>query len=180
MVEARIGLGWVYLEQNQPQLAIDHFNAALASGTQLGQINFGLAQGWHALGRTQEEITAYQRALEAEPRMTAALQNLGNAYMTGEQYEQAAEMYRRAIETEPTNPALHYNLGVAAAHQKLHQEAINAFSEAITLEPANAAAYNGLAIAYYQLNDFEKAYAFALKAKSLGYEVQDVLLQKRN
>lgn len=179
LVGARMGLGAIHLERNEAELAAAMYQTALAWSPNNAQAYFGLAQSYHALGQTDSEIMAYQKAIELEPHMTAALQNLGNAWMAADQAELAATMYRRAIETDPVNPALHYNLGVAMARQELHQDAIAAFSQTISLDPGNGAAYNGLAISYYRLGDLEQSYTCARKAKSLGVEVQNVLLQKR-
>ena len=108
--------------------------------------------------------------------MTSALQNLGNAYMKKEMYEEAIEQYLTAVEIEPANPALHYNLGVAYSNMELHEEAIESYLQTIELEPENGAAYNGAAISYYMLKKYDMARKYVDSAKKLGFKVQKELL----
>jgi Flp pilus assembly protein TadD len=60
---------------------------------------------------------------------------------------------------------------------KRHEQAVLEFSKAIELDADNAAAYNGIAISYYHLGNEALAGAYARKAKTLGYEVQQELLE---
>ncbi|MHC4951794.1 MAG: tetratricopeptide repeat protein, partial [Planctomycetota bacterium] len=71
---------------------------------------------------------------------------------------------------------LHYNLAVTYAKLDRHQEAVDEFSEAIALSPDNAPAHNGIAISYYHLGEKELAGTYARKAKALGFDVQQELL----
>jgi len=89
----------------------------------------------------------------------------------------AIDAYKKAIRINPKNPDLHYNLGIALAKMQHHEQAIAAFLEAIQLDANNAAAYNGLAISYYQSGNKELARIYAQKAKSLGFEISDILLK---
>jgi tetratricopeptide (TPR) repeat protein len=115
--------------------------------------------------------------LTIEPGMTAALQNLGNAYVSKKMYSDAAEIYRRAIAIEPDNSELYYNLGVVYANMELYAEAVNQYLNAVELDVKNAAAHHGLAISYYMLKQPDDARKHVRLAQKLGFKVNEDLLK---
>ncbi len=177
LASVRISLGYLYLDQSRLEQAQEEFSSALQSADTAAQAYFGLAQIYHQKGQAEDEIAAYEQALAIDPSMTAALQNLGNAYSRKGNDMAAIDAYKKAIRINPKNPDLHYNLGIALAKMQHHEQAIAAFLEAIQLDANNAAAYNGLAISYYQSGNKELARIYAQKAKSLGFEISDILLK---
>ncbi len=111
-----------------------------------------------------------------ETGIAAALQNLGNAYVALELYEDAVEQYRRAIQLEPNDSGLHYNLGVAYANLEYYEDAAGEYLAAIELDGRNASAHNAAAISFYMLKDYDSARYHARIAKELGFDVQKELL----
>jgi tetratricopeptide (TPR) repeat protein len=63
--QAHTGLGYVALEKNRPQLAIEHFTAAMRSGNDDALI--GLGDAYRRLGRNREALRAYQNYLSRKP-----------------------------------------------------------------------------------------------------------------
>jgi len=174
---ARVSLGYVYLDQEKLQLAEDAFQRALFYENALPQAYFGLAQIAHLNGQLDEEIRNYEQALSYDPYLVSALQNLGNAYFKNNDLDAAVGACRKALQVQPQNSELHYNLGIIYAASKQHEQAVQEFSKAIELDPDNASAYNGMAISYYRLGNRELAGIYARKAKALGFEVQQGLLE---
>lgn len=174
---ARVSLGYVYLDQNRLGLAQKTFQTALTYEQALPLAYFGLAQIACLNEQLDDEIRNYEQALCYDPYMISALQNLGNAYVKNNDLDAAVQAYQKALQVQPENSDLHYNLGVTLAKMQQHQRAIASFSKAIELDSQNASAYNGMAISYYQLKNKELAGVYAHKAKALGYEVQQELLE---
>lgn len=173
---ARVSLGYIYLDQNRLQMAREAFETAVQSDPALPQAYFGLAQICNRQDRTDDEIYYYETALSYDPHMIEAMQNLGNAFIRQKNYPAAVETFQSAILIYPKNSDLHYNLAVAHAKMEQHERAVVQFSEAITLDAGHAMAYNGIAISHYHLGNKQLAGTYARKAKALGYDVQQELL----
>jgi tetratricopeptide (TPR) repeat protein len=63
--QAHVGLGYVALEKNRPQLAVEHFLPAARAGRADALI--GLGDAYRRLGRTRDALKAYQGYLAKEP-----------------------------------------------------------------------------------------------------------------
>lgn len=175
-VSAHCSLGYLYLEEKRTPAAQAEFAYVIDNLGEDASAYFGLGRVYNEQNETDNAIWAYNKALEMDSKMVPALQNLGNAYLEKQMLTEAVSAYQRAVRIEPGNGALCYNLAVALAKNDQHQEAINQFIAAIDLETMQAASYNGLAISYYRLQEFENAKFYAKKAKALGYNVQQALL----
>ncbi|MCE5186131.1 MAG: tetratricopeptide repeat protein [Planctomycetaceae bacterium] len=174
--QARLALGFLYLDKGRFEPAIDAFQAALAYDRTLAAAWFGLGQAYNAQGQEEEQIQAYEQAIAFDPSMAAAYQNLGNAYLRQERVSEAIALYRRGLAAEPLNTGLRYNLAAALAKTEMHDEALIEYLEIMRQDPRDAKACNGAAISYYFLKQYDSAKLYALKAKELGFDVQQVLL----
>lgn len=175
-VPARIALGYLYLDNNNTEQALAQFQYTVDYIADDAQAYFGMARIYEQYGQPENVIWAYEKTLDIAPNMTAALQNLGNAYLDQNRIDDAISVYQRAVSINSQNGGLHYNLAVALAKDNQHQQAINRFLTAVDLNTMPGAAYNGIAISYYHLKEYENAKFYAQKAKALGYNVQDALL----
>ena len=97
------------------------------------------------LGRLEEAIAHYRRALEIKPDDELAHNILGNALAGRGQFEEAIAHYRRALEIRPNYADAHDNLGNVLASLGRTEEAIAHFEKALEIEPKHAAACNNLA-----------------------------------
>lgn len=92
-------------------------------------------------------VTAYRKALQAEPRNRAAFFNLGNALFKNKEYEEAAGVFREAAELTDDSKwksRLLYNQGVALTWQKSLEESIAAYKQALRLNPSDTLARENL------------------------------------
>jgi len=101
-----------------------------------------------ALGKNEEAILAYQRAVELAPENVSPWNNLGNLHSKLEQFEEAAAAYQKAVEQNPADPLSWAGLG--EAHSKLgrHEEAIFAYRKNLELDPENSHTWIGLGDVY--------------------------------
>ena len=78
--------------------------------------------------------------------------NLGNALLSGGNYEEAIAQYGIAIRLKAYYEDAHNNLGAALLNAGRVEEAITQFREAIKIRPDFASAHNNLAIALRMKN----------------------------
>ncbi|MBT8485497.1 MAG: tetratricopeptide repeat protein [Phycisphaerales bacterium] len=95
------------------------------------------------LGRPEQAIAAFQRAVELRPDFVDALINLGNVLGESNRHSEAIAVLRRALTHEPDAPDIHANLGVALGAVGRPEEAMASLRHALQLEPNHVGAlYN--------------------------------------
>ncbi|RFP57968.1 MAG: tetratricopeptide repeat protein, partial [Limnothrix sp. CACIAM 69d] len=109
------------------------------------------------LGRYEEAITSYQRAIEIDLNDLYSHNELGNAYHDLKRYEEAITSHQRAIQVDPSYIYAHNDLGAAYRDLKRYEEAITAYQRAIKLDPNYASPHNNLGNAYRDLKRYEEA-----------------------
>ncbi len=84
-------------------------------------------------GRVNEAMTFYRMALQANPRLVEAYNNLGNLLEQSGRYAEALENYQLAVYYSPRNALLHKNLGVLYQRLGKVPEAMQAYRQYIDL-----------------------------------------------
>jgi tetratricopeptide (TPR) repeat protein len=111
-----------------------------------GQYNLGNA--YFDLGRTDEAINEYRKAINLNHNYPRAHNNLALAYAEEGQFDKAIQEYKIALKLRPDFATAHNNLGTAYLKQKRLNEAIEEYLLAIGLKPNYANAHYNLGIAY--------------------------------
>lgn len=116
------------------------------------------AKYWYQLGRDyqtkkdySEAITAYEKALELDPKNFEIYNAMGVVYSILGEHELAIQLINEAIRFEPMTSYLHNNLGFAYLSQGHASEAAGAFQRALQLDPENSYARHNLAAAYKKM-----------------------------
>lgn len=99
----------------------------------------------------EDEITAYRRVTEINPRNDRAWDALGNMFLEVGLFEEALSAFERAIALEPNKEAYHYHLGLAYASRNRYTEAIKAIRKVVELNPEHTLAHCTLARYYRQV-----------------------------
>ena len=134
------------------------------SSTLLNLIGASAAQ----LGKLDEAVLAFQKALSIKPNDAQAYYNMGNALKDQEKLEEAIDAYRKALSIKPDYADAYVNMGNVLTDQEKLEDAIEAYNGALSNEPDNAEAYYNIGNA---LKDQEKlgeaieAYDKALSVK---------------
>jgi len=97
------------------------------------------------LGRRDEAIEAYRKALSVNPSLLRAYLNLGQALTRAGQRDEAIDIYHAALQVAPTSAAVYANLGNALFQDDRITEALNAYRSALTRDPNNAIVYYNVA-----------------------------------
>jgi Flp pilus assembly protein TadD len=91
-------------------------------------------------------IEGFEALTAAKPRLAAAHINLGMAYGSAEQWEQAEASMQRALELSPRHPVAHNELGIIQRHQGKFEEARQSYERALDEAPGFHYARRNLAI----------------------------------
>jgi len=103
-------------------------------------------------------ISYYKNALEITPNDKILNYNLGKLYQDLGDLELAKEQYQYLISVDPKSYPAYNNLGyIALIYEDDYTEAIRYFTKAIELEPSYDQAWCNRGIAYYYLEEWEKA-----------------------
>jgi Tfp pilus assembly protein PilF len=124
-----------------------------------------VAQGqlWETTGDFQKAMQSYTRALEAEPKNTAALASIARLHFRQENHKAAADFFRRAIEQNPNDAALHNDYGLTQVKLGDTAGAVQSINKALTLSPGTSRFANNLADAKYNSGDVEGALAVLMQ-----------------
>jgi tetratricopeptide (TPR) repeat protein len=128
-----------------------------------------LGEQYSKMGRFDDAIAEYEKALNILPAFETARNNLGTAYTEKGMLDEAIQEYKKAIGLNPGYVKAFYNLGVAYLRAGKLDDAIAAYQRVIAINPDYAESHHNLGIAYAQAGKFENAidsYRRALAIKS--------------
>lgn len=111
---------------------------------------------WKAMGKDPDS-EYIKRALDLNPNLLMAHNDLGTAYLAIGKYDNAVYHFRRAVEINPDSALAHNNLGHAWAEIGQIEEAIKEYKKSIEIDPNNDLAYSNLATALASKGEIGKA-----------------------
>jgi tetratricopeptide (TPR) repeat protein len=124
-----------------------------------------VAQGqlWETTGDFPKAMQSYTRALETEPKNTAALASVARLHFRQENYQPAADFFRRAIEQNPNAADLHNDYGLTQAKLGDMAGATQSITKALSLAPGTSRFANNLANVKYDSGDSQGALAVLMQ-----------------
>jgi len=117
--------------------------------------NKGLA--FYSLGKYQEAIACYDKAMESDPGLAGAPTNKGNVFFSLGKYEEAITYYDKAIEVDPGYALAWNNKGGALSKLGKYEEAITYYDKAIKVDPGYTEAWHNKGVALGNLSRFQEA-----------------------
>jgi len=118
-------------------------------------LNQGIALG--NLGKYDEAIEAFDKAIEINPQYEAAWYLKGAALNRQGMYNDAIQAYDKAIEINPRNESMWHSKGITLGNQGKYEEAGQAFDEAIEINPDNDVGWYLKGAALHQLDKYDEA-----------------------
>jgi tetratricopeptide (TPR) repeat protein len=152
----RHNLGLCYLELNQPEQALEQFDAVIAMEThQADAARRQRAIALVYLGRDEEALALWDEVgAEAD---ASEYVGMGQAYYFRGDLEQAEAYYRQATEADPNDPSGYTELGLVMEDLGRVEEAIALHQQAIEADPTAPEPYVNLASALIAQGDIEGA-----------------------
>jgi tetratricopeptide (TPR) repeat protein len=132
-----------------------------------------LAMALQRLGKQQESIPYFEKALAQEAGNTQALTNLGLALTETGKAGEAVPYLQRALAETPNDPVAHEDMGVAQLQQSHFDESIVQFQRALELDAANPQLHYDLGLAYKLKDRTDDAVRELAKAASLDPTLPD-------
>lgn len=141
-------LGILYCETTRYEPAINAMLKSLElSGEKRGWAHYYLGIAHENLNQHSLAIAAYQEAIQSEPDIIDAWNNLGNLLVQQGSIEAAETIYRQAIAHHPQQFGSYVNLGNLLVSQGSIAAAIEMYQEALNLSPGNADIFHNLELA---------------------------------
>lgn len=157
--ETSFNSGLQHLRENRPQMALDELKKAVKQDDKNPYFQKALGLAYSQLGKYDEAIQAFRRALTIEPYYVDVRNDLGAALvLSGKRAEGRAEWV--AAYNEPTNPTPDLsarNLGQSYLEESNFQEAASWFRSSLGKNPRQVDSYTGLAAALAGLQRPEEA-----------------------
>jgi tetratricopeptide (TPR) repeat protein len=132
-------------------------NSIVANNSKYSVAYYNKASALADLGKYEEAIEAYDKAIAIDPNYAAAHYNKGNDLYYLGKYEEAIESYDKAIAINPNYTAAHYNKARALADLERYDEAIKAYDNVIKIDPSDAVAHYNEGSALAHLERYNKA-----------------------
>jgi len=118
-------------------------------------------------GQCEKALELFRKAIDLDPAMTEAYNNLGLTYTEINEEEKATEAFKKAISLSPELAAAYNNLGYVFYRLGSYEKAIDLYNEAIGRSKDSSSAYTNLGNAYYKLEKIEDAIDAWKKALAL-------------
>ena len=107
-----------------------------------------------------DEFTLWSDCLKKSPNKAGPHNNLGNAYINKEMFDEAIREYQRALDIDPDYAEAYKaytNLGFAYLYKGMYDEAIRECQRALRINPNYAKAHTNLGIAYLNKGMYDEA-----------------------
>ncbi|MBN1627993.1 MAG: fused MFS/spermidine synthase [Deltaproteobacteria bacterium] len=159
------------LKETCAQIQVGKIQDHLASSRQDSQAYYHLALRLKSLGKTQEQIDAFQKAISLNPSYYNAHMDLAAALQSQGRLEEAVAQFSEALRLNPDSAEPHNELGVIFANYGRTDEAIDHFSKALEINPDSAETHNNIGNVYANQGQIDKAidhFSKALKIRP-GY-----------
>lgn len=145
-----------------------------------GTIDDMLLQAIHAhnQGNLDEAIEIYTKILEATPKtekniIAVITKHRGMAYFSNNNFEAALEDFDISLKNDPKAFRTYYYKGIVYSIQKKYKEAVECYSESLQINNFQAHTNFRRAMAYYELQEYEKSMNDLNTAIKLGMDASE-------
>lgn len=116
-IRAKVARGAAMAERGEKQEAVRLLEGLLGAGSSEPSLFYTLGLVYEEVGRSEDALKAYQRAVQLEPDMVAAHINAGSLLLAQNRVDDAIARFKNAIEINPLDVPAHYNLAIALQTQ---------------------------------------------------------------
>jgi tetratricopeptide (TPR) repeat protein len=149
--------GFIYLEQNKNDLALEDFNRALNIHLGSADVFNGRGVIYFRKGEGQKALEDYNRALMLNPQLAEAHSNRGIIYNQQGQYALAIKDFTGSLNINPKQPEIYNDRGNAYSRLEEFSLAIADYNEAIKQNSNLAYVYYDRGYVYNQIKQYPLA-----------------------
>ena len=120
-------------------------------------VHFLLGATRQKLLRNQEALVSYQQAVEIDPKMDKAWQQIGFILRDRMDYQNAEAAFLRASEIDPSSGATLQGLSETYMIMQDYGKALSTYEKLLRIEPNNESAHYNLGTIYLGKKDYPKA-----------------------
>ena len=135
---AHAGTGDALFRMRRYEAALAAMGRALALQPDLpvaGSLHRLMGRSEQELGRPDEALPHYERALQINPDDARAIELLARLQFVRERYLESFALFETLVESDPDNAEIHANLGATLYHLGRVEDAIASFERALSLDP---------------------------------------------
>jgi len=150
----------MYLLERHAELVEQAEQACLeaeALNADLAEVQVALGAIYNGRGKWQESISAYNKAIQIEPRNLRAFVGLADVYTHINKPKVAEQTYKRALGLQPGNWEAWTKYGSYQVETGQFDKAEKSFRKVVELIPDSVNAYSNLGAALLYLGDFKQA-----------------------
>ncbi len=146
------------LQGAKPAEAVGFYRAALAVRPAVSNVYIGFGVALFNLGRPDEAIRAYRKAIELDPRGAALPRyNLGVVLLSKGRLDEALTEFRSAVDLNPKDVDAHDQLGMVLSRKGQFDEAMVEYRRAVDLDPKDVVAHHELGMALHRKGQIDEA-----------------------
>ncbi len=146
-----------YLKAGQPKDAERLYRAIAKGMPNNPEANYNLGVVLQQLGRLDEALVSYDRAVALKPDFAEAYCNRGNVLKDLKRLDEALASYDRAVALKPDFAKAYCNRGIVLRDLKRLDEALVSHDRAVALKPDFAKAYCNRGIVLLELKRLDEA-----------------------
>lgn len=167
---AETGMGTVLLAEGEFELAIVHYEKAVALEPYYAQTYNTLGVMLMKYGHVRSALPYLDRAVNLQPGFAEAHSNLGLALSSIGKVDQAIASFKEALRLDPSYAEVQVNLAIVLSGQGRLDEALPLIYEALRLNPDYADGHYNLAVALFSQGKAAEAAAHLRTALRLNPE----------
>lgn len=151
-------------QRGQQLQALDYVNQAIVANPSIGQFHNTRGVVLETLGRLDESIAAYSRAMSLKPDYAEAQTNLAIALQKQGHPDQAIGQCQALIQAQPNHAQAYHVLAYCQQQLGQQDEAAAAYEQALRHDPGLVEAYNQLGVLLAEQGQYDQAVACFEKA----------------
>lgn len=145
---AYYNLGLIYLDKDEPQLALNAFKTVIALNPLHEQSWYNIGYIHSQRGAVKAAVSAYEEALNINPANVKSRLNLAVQYKKDGKLELAEKQYNLVLSINPSYASAWYNLALLLKQKNDFEESEKAYQRAVDLDPENSKYRSGLSLLY--------------------------------
>ncbi|MBP9855395.1 MAG: tetratricopeptide repeat protein [Candidatus Omnitrophica bacterium] len=161
-------------------LAVKDFSKVIEAKTNVPEVYNNRGNAYRHLGEYELAFDDYNKAIELDSNFSEAYNNRGVIYRQWNKMDLALADYNKAITLNPNYISAYNNRGNLLSQWGQYDLALKDFDIAIELNPENKVFYFNRAQVHIGRKDYRRALKDAQKAKTLGLQKADQLIEQLN